>query len=111
MRGFVSPQRLSLGRKMLQINWGLILIVTATAAIGVAMLYSAANGSWNPWATRQIARYAVGLVILITVALVDIRLCGAILTSFMPPYWRCWPRSKWSVPLGWGRSAGLIWAS
>ena len=34
--------------KMLQINWGLILIVTATAAIGVAMLYSAANGSWNP---------------------------------------------------------------
>ncbi|RPG02515.1 MAG: rod shape-determining protein RodA, partial [Rhodospirillaceae bacterium TMED63] len=74
MRGVVSTQRLSLGRKMLQINWGLILIVTATAAIGVAMLYSAANGSWNPWATRQIARYAVGLVILITVALVDIRL-------------------------------------
>ena len=28
----------------------------------------------EPWATRQIARYAVGLVILITVALVDIRL-------------------------------------
>jgi len=73
MSGFSSPQRLSLGRKTLQINWGLILLVTATAAIGVAMLYSAANGSWNPWATRQIARYAVGLVILITVALVDIR--------------------------------------
>jgi rod shape determining protein RodA len=73
MGGFSSPQRLSLGRKALQINWGLILIVTATAAIGVAMLYSAANGSWNPWATRQIARYAVGLVILITIALVDIR--------------------------------------
>jgi len=72
MGGFSSPQRLSLGRKALQINWGLILIVTATAAIGVAMLYSAANGSWNPWATRQIARYAVGLVILITIALVDI---------------------------------------
>ena len=73
MGGFSSPQRLSLGRKALQINWGLIMIVTATAAIGVAMLYSAANGSWNPWATRQIARYAVGLVILITIALVDIR--------------------------------------
>lgn len=73
MSGFSSLPRLSLGRKTLQINWGLILLVTATAAIGVAMLYSAANGSWNPWATRQIARYAVGLVILITVALVDIR--------------------------------------
>ena len=73
MSGFSSLPGLSLGRKTLQINWGLILLVTATAAIGVAMLYSAANGSWNPWATRQIARYAVGLVILITVALVDIR--------------------------------------
>lgn len=73
MRGFASSQRLSLGRKALQINWGLVLLVTATAAVGVAMLYSAANGSWNPWATRQIARYGVGLVILIAVALIDIR--------------------------------------
>ena len=73
MRGFASSQRLSLGRKALQINWGLVLLVTATAAVGIAMLYSAANGSWNPWATRQIARYGVGLVILITVALIDIR--------------------------------------
>ena len=73
MSGFSSLPGLSLGRKTLQINWGLILLVTATAAIGVAMLYSAANGSWNPWATPQIVRYAVGLVILITVALVDIR--------------------------------------
>tara|TARA_R110000868_G_scaffold4155_30_gene25545 strand:- start:1988 stop:3130 length:1143 start_codon:yes stop_codon:yes gene_type:complete len=73
MRGFAPKQRLSLGRKALQINWGLVLLVTATAAIGVAMLYSAANGSWNPWATRQIARYGIGLVILITIALIDIR--------------------------------------
>ena len=73
MRGISTSGRLTFGRKILQINWGLILIVSATAAIGVAMLYSAANGSWDPWATRQIVRYAVGLVILIGVALVDIR--------------------------------------
>lgn len=75
MHGFSPSKRLSLGlgRKVLQINWGLLLLITATAAVGIAMLYSAANGSWNPWATRQIARYGVGLVILITVALVDIR--------------------------------------
>ena len=71
MRGFAHSQRLSLGRKALQINWGLVLLVTATAAVGIAMLYSAANGSWNPWATRQIARYGVGLVILITIALIE----------------------------------------
>lgn len=75
MHGFTPSKRFSLGlgRKVLQINWGLLLLITATAAVGIAMLYSAANGSWNPWATRQIARYGVGLVILITVALVDIR--------------------------------------
>ena len=73
MHGFSTSQRLSIGRKVLQINWGLMLLITATAAVGIAMLYSAANGSWNPWATRQIARYGVGLIILITISLVDIR--------------------------------------
>ena len=73
MRGFAPAQRLSIGRKVLQINWGLVLLVTATASIGVAMLYSAANGSWNPWATRQVLRFGIGLVILICVALIDIR--------------------------------------
>jgi rod shape determining protein RodA len=73
MRGFTPAQRLSIGRKVLQINWGLVLLVTATASIGVAMLYSAANGSWNPWATRQVLRFGIGLVILICVALIDIR--------------------------------------
>ena len=73
MRGFEPAQRLSIGRKVLQINWGLVLLVTATASIGVAMLYSAANGSWNPWATRQVLRFGIGLVILICVALIDIR--------------------------------------
>ena len=37
------------------------------------MLYSAANGSWNPWAMRQVLRFGIGLVILICVALIDIR--------------------------------------
>jgi len=73
MRGFTPAQRHSIGRKVLQINWGLVLLVTATASIGVAMLYSAANGSWNPWATRQVLRFGIGLVILICVALIDIR--------------------------------------
>jgi len=73
MRGFEPAQRLSIGRKVLQIIWGLVLLVTATASIGVAMLYSAANGSWNPWATRQVLRFGIGLVILISVALIDIR--------------------------------------
>ena len=71
MKSSNPPARL--GRKMLHINWGLILIITVTVAFGIAMLYSAANGSWEPWAVRQVARYGVGILVLFTVALVDIR--------------------------------------
>ncbi len=65
---------LSIFRKLLLMNWGLIAIVLAIAAIGVAILYSAAGGQWNPWASRQVARLGVGLVVMVAVALVDVRL-------------------------------------
>ena len=42
-----------LGVKLRHISWGLILLLTLTACFGFAMLYSAANGSWEPWAMRQ----------------------------------------------------------
>ncbi|MEC7942497.1 MAG: rod shape-determining protein RodA [Pseudomonadota bacterium] len=73
MSRFSSSRQLALSQKIRQINWVLILIVVAAATIGVAMLYSAADGSWDPWAARQITRFTVGLVILVTIALVDLR--------------------------------------
>ncbi len=65
---------MSLWQKIWQINWGLVVVLSATAGIGVAMLYSAADGSFHPWATQQMIRFAAGLVIMFTAALVDIRL-------------------------------------
>lgn len=56
-----------------QINWGLILLLTAIACIGFAALYSAANGSFDPWASRQMMRFVVGLIGLLIVAMIDIR--------------------------------------
>ena len=73
MSGPYSPPRLNLGRRILQINWGLVLLVTLAGAAGIAMLYSAADGSWNPWAYRQGVRFGVGFCILITISLIDIR--------------------------------------
>ncbi|MCB9947271.1 MAG: rod shape-determining protein RodA [Rhodospirillaceae bacterium] len=52
----------------------MILLVAAICSIGFAMLYSAANGSFDPWASRQMIRFGVGFVILLAVALVDIRI-------------------------------------
>ncbi len=66
-------QRASLLKKIWQINWSLIVLLLVLAGVGFAMLYSAAGGSLEPWAIRQIARAAMGLVLMIIVALVDIR--------------------------------------
>ena len=50
-----------------------MLLVTALAGVGFAMLYSAANGHWDPWASKQIMRYAVAVVVMLSVAMVDLR--------------------------------------
>jgi rod shape determining protein RodA len=59
--------------KLIEINWGLVLLITIIASAGFAMLYSDANGHLSPWAGPQMLRFAVGLGILVVVALVDIR--------------------------------------
>ncbi|MBM3531923.1 MAG: rod shape-determining protein RodA [Alphaproteobacteria bacterium] len=65
---------LSLFRKLLLVNWGLVALVLMIAGIGIAILYSAAGGAWSPWASRQLVRLAVGLLVMVAVALIDIRL-------------------------------------
>ncbi len=67
-----SPQQ-RLREKLLSLNWGLVLLLCVVAGIGFGMLYSAANGSWSPWAGKQAARFVVAVVLMIAVALVDIR--------------------------------------
>src|SRR5206468_12600355 len=37
------------------------------------MLYSAANGSLQPWASRQMTRFAIAFIPMLIVAIVDIR--------------------------------------
>ena len=65
--------RQTLALKILGINWGLVFLLGCIASIGFAMLYSAANGHWEPWASKQAARFAVAVVIMIMVATVDLR--------------------------------------
>ncbi|MBI3515990.1 MAG: rod shape-determining protein RodA [Proteobacteria bacterium] len=66
-------QGMPLLRKIWQINWSLVVLLLVLASVGFVMLYSAAGGSLEPWAVRQIARAGMGLVLMIVVALVDIR--------------------------------------
>ena len=76
MRWFydITRPEQSLAVKLVNINWTLVALVTGIACVGFAMLYSAANGSWQPWAERQLLRYAVAALLMLAVAVVDIRL-------------------------------------
>jgi rod shape determining protein RodA len=74
LSGFYKQPEMTFGEKLAEVNWGLIAILTVTACVGFIMLYSAGNGSFQPWAGRQMVRFAVGLCLLLALALVDIRL-------------------------------------
>lgn len=66
-------QTLSIREKLYNISFSYIMFIVILAAIGVTMLYSAANGNWSPWALNQLIRFAVGFVLMIALALTDIR--------------------------------------
>lgn len=73
--GLISRRgEMSILQKLMQVNWGLVLLITIIASVGFAALYSAAGGSFEPWAGRQMARFAVGIVLMLCVAVVDIRI-------------------------------------
>jgi rod shape determining protein RodA len=73
-RSYAAARRtLSIGDKLLDVNWGLVLLITIIASAGFAMLYSVAGGSFHPWALPQMIRFVIGLTLLITIAMVDIR--------------------------------------
>jgi rod shape determining protein RodA len=69
-----DPDYVPIGRRLLLLNWTLVLLIAALAGIGFAMLYSAANGSLQPWAERQMMRFAVGAALMIIIAVTDIRI-------------------------------------
>ncbi len=73
LSGSSGGATLGIGEKLRQISWVFLLIITAIASLGFAMLYSAADGHADPWMSRQAARFAIGIGVLIAVALVDFR--------------------------------------
>ncbi|MEO8241154.1 MAG: rod shape-determining protein RodA [bacterium] len=58
--------------KVLYVNWGLYLLITAAAAIGWLMLYSIAGGNMNTWARPQMERYGLGMVLALCVTFTPI---------------------------------------
>lgn len=69
-----QAENLSLGRKFLSLNWGLVALVSMLAVVGFAALYSAAGGNFHPWADKQIIRFVPGLVLMLVIAIIDIKI-------------------------------------
>ncbi len=59
-------------RKILFLNWALLLLIASVAGVGFLMLYSVAGGSFTPWAEPQMKRFAMGMVLMLIIAMVPI---------------------------------------
>ena len=59
-------------RKILYLNWPLVILLMAVASVGFLMLYSVAGGSLSTWAEPQMKRFALGVVAMFIVAMVPI---------------------------------------
>jgi len=69
-----TGREMRLGDKLLEFNWGFLLLLTVISSMGFAMLYSVADGSFSPWAMKQMIRFVLGVGIMIVVAVIDLRL-------------------------------------
>lgn len=74
MSRLAKSDHLTLPEKLRHLHWGLIALIVVIGLIGVALLYSAGGKSWHPWAGPQLARFAVGLCLMMVLALTDVRL-------------------------------------
>lgn len=59
-------------RKVLYINWFLVLLICSVAFIGFVMLYSVAGGSFEPWVSPQVKRFAMGMGLMFVMAMVPV---------------------------------------
>ena len=67
-----NEDNLSFIRKLLFFHWPLAILILATGAFGILMLYSVAGGSMLPWAEPQLIRFIVGFGAMIIIGFIHI---------------------------------------
>jgi rod shape determining protein RodA len=68
-----EKRQFKLTEKLMLINWPFLLLIATITSFGVAALYSVAGGALEPWASRHVVRFCLGLALLFAVAVSDIR--------------------------------------
>ncbi|MCB1388308.1 MAG: rod shape-determining protein RodA [Rhodobacteraceae bacterium] len=59
-------------RKVLYVNWALVLLLTAVASIGFLQLYSVSGGNFDRWTEPQMQRFALSLTVMFTIGFVPL---------------------------------------
>ncbi|MEM6490790.1 MAG: rod shape-determining protein RodA, partial [Pseudomonadota bacterium] len=70
----IDDPTLTLADKARMFPYSALLVIIAIACIGFGVLFAAAQGSWDPWASRQATRFGVGVALACLIAMIDIRL-------------------------------------
>jgi rod shape determining protein RodA len=65
---------MTLTEKLGSVSWTFVLLLGLMAGVGYAMLYSAAGLNPEPWAFRHGLRFGFGVLLMIGIAMVDIRI-------------------------------------
>ena len=60
--------------KIKNLNYLLVFLIILISFIGTAGLYSAAGGSYNPWASRHLIRFTMFLILALVIAFTDIKI-------------------------------------
>ena len=60
--------------KIKNLNYLLIFLLILLSFIGAAGLYSAADGSYQPWTSRHLIRFYIFLLMAIVISLIDIKI-------------------------------------
>ncbi len=81
-RRLIRDTSFGLTGKLRQISWVYVLLLCLLAGVGYVALTSAAGGAPEPYATRHALRFGFGLMLMLGVALIDIRFIARLAWPF-----------------------------
>ena len=71
-----AKHAVSIADKLLEVNWGLVLLICMIGCAGIAMLYSVANAHFQPWALKQMGHFTLGLIVLLAATMMAAEVCA-----------------------------------
>ena len=70
---YYKDSNLSFKERLLNLSWSYIAVILIIVGIGLSVLYSISNGNMDPLVTRQLYRFAFGMLLFTCLALSDLR--------------------------------------